>query len=234
MSCGRPILRTRSTVTDSFNRVYGTPNDPFYYGLKPSEELEHFLNEAHSSGGEALDLGCGEGRNSVLLARYGYHVHAIDASSQGIQKLEKYARLQGWETIEGEVADVRKVHLATNFYDAIVAVTILDHITEEEGKTVAQTMIDALKADGFVFIEAFTVHDPAANANRNEDETISETASFVQHYFDEGELTSWFSTLQILKYEEFMKYDDSHGEPHYHGLARLIGRKPKTKESNRS
>jgi hypothetical protein len=39
-----------------------------------------------------------------------------------------------------------------------------------------------------VFIEAFTVHDPAAKAAREEHETISETASFVQHYFDEGEL----------------------------------------------
>jgi tellurite methyltransferase len=219
-------------VTDSFNCVYGKPDDPFYYGLKPTAELEQFLKETHPPSGEALDLGCGEGRNSLLLARYGYHVHAVDASSQGIQKLENYAHAQGVDTISGEVADVRTVQLATHFYDAIVAVTILDHITEEEGKTVAQAIIDSLKPDGFVFIEAFTIHDPAANANRNEDETISETASFVQHYFDEGELASWFSALEILKYEEIMKYDDSHGEPHFHGLARLIGRKPKTKESS--
>jgi tellurite methyltransferase len=213
-------------MPDSFNRVYGTPDDPLYYGLKPSAELELFLKEMHLPGGEALDLGSGEGRNSVLLARYGYHVHAVDVSSQGIQKLEKYAHSQGLDSINGEVADVRKVQLATNFYDAIVAVTILDHITEEEGKTVAKAIIDSLKPDGFVFIEAFTIHDPAANESRNEDETISETASFVQYYFDEGELASWFSTLEILKYEEIMKYDDSHGEPHYHGLARLIGIKP--------
>jgi tellurite methyltransferase len=216
----------------SLDRVYGEPDDPFYYGLKPSEELVLFLNETHPLIGEALDLGCGEGRNSLLLARYGYHVHAVDSSSQGIQKLEKYARLKGLDTIDGEVADVRTVQLATNSYDAIVAVTILDHITEKEGKTVSETIIDALKSGGFVFIEAFTVHDPAANASRKEHETISETATFVQHYFDEGELATLFSTLETLKYEEIMKYDDSHGEPHYHGLARLIGRKPKTKGIN--
>lgn len=160
------------------------------------------------------------------------HLHAVDSSSQGIQKLEKYAHSRGLDTIDGEVADVRTVQLATDLYDAIVAVTILDHITKEEGKTVATSIIDALKPGGFVFIEAFTVHDPAANASRKEHETISETALFVQHYFDEGELAAWFSTFETLKYEEFMKYEDSHGEPHYHGLARLIGRKPKTKHSN--
>ena len=68
-------------MTDSFNRVYGKPDDPFYYGLKPSEELETFLNKTHPPTGEALDLGCGEGRNGLLLAQYGYHVHAIDSSS---------------------------------------------------------------------------------------------------------------------------------------------------------
>jgi tellurite methyltransferase len=165
----------------------------------------------------------------LLLARYGYHVHAVDSSSQGIQKLEKYAHSQGLDTIDGEVADVRTVQLTTNCYDVIVAVTILDHITEEEGKTVSESIIDALKPGGFVFIEAFTVHDPAANAARKEHEAISETASFVQHYFDESELAAWFSSLDTLLYEEIMKYDDSHGEPHYHGLARLIGRKPQGK-----
>jgi cyclopropane fatty-acyl-phospholipid synthase-like methyltransferase len=218
-----------SIMTDSFDRVYGKPDDPFYYGLNPSKELEVFLNEAHPPTGEALDLGCGEGRNSLLLAHYGYHVHAVDSSSQGMQKLEKYAYSQGLDTINYEVADVRTVRLTTNCYDAIVAVTILDHITEEEGHKVAETIIDALKPGGFVFIEAFTVHDPAANAAQKENETISETASFVQHYFEDRELADWFSTLEALKYEEFMKYDDSHGEPHYHGLARLISKKPQDK-----
>ncbi|MFL5624135.1 MAG: class I SAM-dependent methyltransferase [Ktedonobacteraceae bacterium] len=216
-------------MTDSFNRVYGQPDDPFYYGLKPSEELEKFLHETHPPTGKALDLGSGEGRNSLLLAHYGYHVHAVDSSSQGIHKLEQYARSQGLDTIDGEIADVRTVRLTTNFYDTIVAVTILDHIAEEEGKKVAESIIDALRPGGFVFIEAFTVHDPAANATRKENETISETASFVQHYFDEGELATWFSPLETLLYEEFMKYDDSHGEAHYHGLARLIGKKPQGK-----
>jgi tellurite methyltransferase len=216
-------------VTDSFNRVYGEPDDPFYYGLKPSEELVLFLNETHPPIGEALDLGCGEGRNSLLLAHYGYHVHAIDSSSQGIQKLEKYAHSLGLDTIESAVADVRTVQLAANFYNAIVAVTILDHIAEEEGKKVAKAIINTLKPGGFVFIEAFTIHDPSANAAKKEHEMISETASFVQHYFDENELAAWFFTLETLKYEEIMKYDDSHGEPHYHGLARLIGRKTQGK-----
>src|SRR5436305_7817927 len=128
-------------MTDSFNHVYGKHDDPFYYGLRPSTKLEQFLNDTHPLTGEALDLGCGEGRNSLLLARYGFQVHAIDASSQGLQKLQQYAASQGLPSIECSVADVRTVQLAPNAYDAIVAVTILDHLTQEEGKKVAASLI---------------------------------------------------------------------------------------------
>ena len=212
-------------MLDSFDRVYGKPDDPFYYGLKPSEKLEAFLNDTHPLAGEALDLGCGEGRNTLLLARYGYHVHAVDVSSHGIQKLENYARSQDLHNITYTVADVRTFPLTPNSYDAIVAVTILDHITEEEGKKVAESIIQALKPEGFVFIEVFTIHDPGAKLSREQSERISETATFVKHFFEEGELAAWFAELETVLYEEIMKYDDSHGEPHYHSVARSIGRK---------
>src|SRR5579885_853958 len=101
-----------------------------------------------------------------------------------MQKLEKYAPAHGLDNITYTVADVRTVQLTPNFYDAIVAATILDHISEAEGKKVAEAMIDALKAGGFVFVEVFTIHDPAASATKKENETISETASFVRHFLD--------------------------------------------------
>jgi hypothetical protein len=56
-------------------------------------------------------------------------------------------------------------------------------------------------------------------------DTISETASFIKHYFEEGELAAWFSHLETLQYTEEMIYDDTHGNPHFQGIARLIGRK---------
>ena len=36
------------------------------------------------------------------------------------------------------------------------------------------------------------------------------------------ELLDWVSKLDIIKYKKIMKYDDSHGELHYHRLAMLI------------
>jgi len=179
--------------------------------------------------GEALDIGSGEGRNTPLLARYGYHVHTVDYSSEGLHKLERYARSKDLNNIKYSIEDARTIQLEPNFYDAIIAVPLLDHMNEEEGRKVASSLLKAVKSSGFIFIEVFTRQDPGAKAPAQSErtETVSETASFVKHYFEEDELVSWFSELKILLYEEIMKYDDSHGEPHYHGVARLIGVKPR-------
>ncbi len=53
--------------------------------------------------GSALDLACGEGRNSIWLARKGWSVTGVDFSSAGIEKAKKIA---GETTVTWVVADV--------------------------------------------------------------------------------------------------------------------------------
>jgi tellurite methyltransferase len=79
-----------------------------------------------------------------------------------------------------------------------------------------------------MYIDVSTIYDPGATQSRHCEatNTISETATFIRHHFEEGELAAWFSRLEILQYTEEMIYDDTHGNPHFHGVARLIGRKP--------
>ena len=216
-------------MNDTFNTFYGNPDAPFYYGIAPTAELKTFLEERkYPHTGEAIDIGCGEGRNALFLAQYGFHVHAVDQSSHGIHKLENYARSHNVANIRYSIADIRTFPLEASFYDVIVAVTILDHLNEEDGKRVASSILSALKPGGLIYLEVFTIHDPGATDQSQNDQAdeISETAGFIKHYFDDNELATWFSELEIERYEEVMKYDTSHGAPHYHGIARLIGTKP--------
>jgi len=41
--------------------------------------------------GRALNVACGSGRNSILLAQAGYHVDAIEISSEGLNMARKIA-----------------------------------------------------------------------------------------------------------------------------------------------
>ena len=61
-----------------------------YWGLKSSPTLEKYINEIPK--GKALDIGAGEGRNSIFLAKNEFDVTAIDKIKQGLDKIKKLAK----------------------------------------------------------------------------------------------------------------------------------------------
>lgn len=56
---------------------------PFFAG-RPDENLAEWLGEGLIRPGRALELGCGNGRNAIFLARLGCHVTAVDFSERAI------------------------------------------------------------------------------------------------------------------------------------------------------
>ncbi|MFZ5904498.1 MAG: class I SAM-dependent methyltransferase [Chloroflexota bacterium] len=198
-----------------FDKFYD--NNGWYYQLEPSEELAEFLSRQKQTGGKALDLGCGEGRDSILLARYGYEVTAVDISPSAIRKLNRYATLNNLD-IKGTVADVTDFHITPQSFDLINAVTILDHIEFDRIKHVAKSISNGLASKGILFAEVFTTDDPAYHGGDN----ISETAKFINHFFERGELREIFVGLSVILYEEKDELDTAHGAPHFHNVAILI------------
>ena len=65
-----------------------------------AREMERIMQL--TGGGSALDIACGEGRNSVFLARQGFRVTGVDISEVGLAKAARRAREAG--------VDVELVH----------------------------------------------------------------------------------------------------------------------------
>ncbi len=68
-----------------------------YHGVAPSPYLVERIDSiaALTPGRRALDLACGEGRNSVFLARHGYTVTGLDISDEGLAKAARRAAAEG-------------------------------------------------------------------------------------------------------------------------------------------
>lgn len=68
----------------------------YYWGVKPSymalKLLELIPPERELS---VLDIGCGEGKDAVFLARCGYRVSAFDVTESGIEKTKRLAEKAG-------------------------------------------------------------------------------------------------------------------------------------------
>jgi 2-polyprenyl-3-methyl-5-hydroxy-6-metoxy-1,4-benzoquinol methylase len=79
-------------------------------------------------GTTALDIGCGIGRWSRILAARGASVTAIDVAPSMIEEARR--RTPDGTAIEYGVADVRTLSLGTRF-DLVLAVTVLQHILDD-------------------------------------------------------------------------------------------------------
>lgn len=88
-----------------------TDYEKFYrdnpHGLgEPTREFVEYFNGRHSTALEILDVGCGQGRDALFIARQGHHVTAVDISPTGIGDLIAEATSERLN-VTGIVADIR-------------------------------------------------------------------------------------------------------------------------------
>jgi len=58
---------------------------------EPYKELVDFFGQ-YEPKKTVLDIGCGQGRDAIALAKIGYKVHGIDISKVGLNQLDTYSK----------------------------------------------------------------------------------------------------------------------------------------------
>jgi cyclopropane fatty-acyl-phospholipid synthase-like methyltransferase len=170
-------------------------------------------------GAMALDLGCGQGRDSFFLASKGFRVTAVDSSAVAARQIrEKIKRTKNarLKMICKNVADYR---IRSNAYDLIVGIDILQFLKSAEVAAVIKNMQTGLKRNGIVVLSSFTTRDPSYK---------KETLKNIQHYFKPKELAHYFKNFASLYYSENVITDPGHASmpfPHKHGIVEMIARK---------
>lgn len=91
--------------------------DEYVWHLEPNRFLPGLVDDLPA--GRALDLACGEGRNSVWLARQGWIVTGVDFSAVGVEKGRRLAADAGIE-VEWLVDDVTTWPGRPAAYDLVI------------------------------------------------------------------------------------------------------------------
>jgi SAM-dependent methyltransferase len=97
----------------------------------------------------ALEIGMGQGRNTIAMARLGWDVTGIDISDEGIRQALDEAKKQN-VNIRAVVADADKFDFGKDRYDLIYATFEHQIVTDN-----ASRIIPALKLGGTIIIEGF-------------------------------------------------------------------------------
>jgi len=206
-----------------FDLVYSASDMAF--GNQPEPELEKYL-ETNGRAGKALDMGCGDGRHALFLAKSGYHVTGMDVSQVGLKKLESISKLQNLNSLlDLHHRDAREFNYPNDAYDLVAAVTLFDHIPKPDVLPLFEKVSNSLKKGGVIFIKVHTVKDPGKT---NGSDKASELSWAINHYFEPNELKNLLkNNFEILKYSEYEDLDHSHGRPHFHHFAIALARRRK-------
>jgi tellurite methyltransferase len=183
----RSVLNLRGGMSQWLGPREHSPGSPF--GVTgPSSWLVENADILPRSG-RALDIACGTGRHSLLLAAVGLDVRAVDNDAAKIRSLAETSRRAGFR-IEAEAMDLEidGVALGESAYDLILVVHYLH-------RPLFPAIVTALRPGGLLLYETFTVDQ----AKRGKPTT---PAFLLEH----GELPRLVSPLEILR-ERDGEYD---------------------------
>ncbi|MDC1174736.1 class I SAM-dependent methyltransferase [Bacteriovoracaceae bacterium] len=159
-------------------------NTQYLFGKRPAEFLAKNFQYI-PEGARVLDLGMGEGRNAVFLARKGYKVTGVDISSVAVKKSKMLAREFGVR-IDTLIADLEKHDFKKGQFDAVICFYYVD-------KKLHDRMLGWLKPGGVLIYEAHTYNQRNVSGNEQYN---------TKYLLQPGELLKLFPEMDILKYEE--------------------------------
>jgi 2-polyprenyl-3-methyl-5-hydroxy-6-metoxy-1,4-benzoquinol methylase len=132
-----------------------------FLGEAPSPFLQREIDriKALAPGTRALDIACGEGRNSIFLGQHGFKVTALDISDMGLTKAKKRASERGL-SIDFRQVDLEGCILTGN-YDLVLNFNfLLRELIPQE--------VAVLNPDGLLLFDSI-LESPAMLAAHNPD-----------------------------------------------------------------
>ena len=139
--------------------------------------------------GRALDLGCGNGRNSLYLAANGFTVTAWDKNPMSINNLESIRAAEALENLRTAVTDLNSLTFDGE-YDLILSTVVMMFLEPDTIPGLIANMQRCTAAGGYNLIVA---------AMDTEDYPCAVGFPFA---FKEGELRRYYEGWERVKYNE--------------------------------
>jgi SAM-dependent methyltransferase len=140
--------------------------------------------------GKALDIGMGQGRNSLFLAALGWEVTGFDISEVGVKQAQAEAARRGLK-IDARVGDVDKFDYGKAKWDLVLGMYMHEYLNRNAAKVVA-----SLKPGGLLAVEG--IHRDIGKNNLQGE----------KYGYRDNELPKLFGALRVRHYEDTMAQAD--------------------------
>jgi cyclopropane fatty-acyl-phospholipid synthase-like methyltransferase len=191
-------------------------DDVFTFGESPNNTIVEF-EKTFKKSGYILDVGCGEGKNSLYLAKKDFlNIDAFDISENAINKLKRLAdkRVLNINSWVDNLCEFK----FTKTYDLIMSFGTLHFVEKDNWKKFILNAKNNTSISGVHIIQLFTNKLPAT----------PDIAPFAVGMADEAEIKELYQDWEIVQFKSYI-FDDEHpGVPkHQHASNKIVARRTK-------
>lgn len=212
----------------SYDDVY--LSDAAYFGDLPDPSLvAHF--EKLDITRPMLDIGCGQGRHALFLARRGAAVDALDPSMVAVEHVRRAAAEENLhlEVIHGTFRDLKP---ADGTYGTVLVYGLIPMLSRADIHDLTNMVTSALRPRGLLLVTAFGTWDPAYPRHATAWHEVGENSfrgpdGDLRSYLEPGELRRLFADFEVVHAWEGLGPEHRHGggAVERHGLVEAVLRR---------
>lgn len=172
------VLSAYNSIADSYAGAYSKNDET------DSKYFDYFLS--HLNGKKILDMGCGIGTNTCLLANKGFKVTGIDASENMLKIAQKL-----YPSLTFDKQNILHTSFPDGFFDGIVLAYVIEHFNDEGLLHLRDEIMRLLNNDGLLFI--------ASHEGDKEDiisDPLDENVSIYYNFLTLNKIDLLFSDFQ--------------------------------------
>ncbi|MDA8201251.1 MAG: class I SAM-dependent methyltransferase [Chloroflexi bacterium] len=182
---------------------------PGMFGTDTSEPARAALEQFRREGTKTLlELGAGQGRDTLPFAAQGLHVTALDYAASALDEIAVKAAAAGLaDLIHPMHGDVREpLPFGDQSFEAAYAhMLFCMALTTPELERLAGEVRRVLRPGGLVVYTVRTKRDPHFGAGVDRGNDMFEMGGFIVHFFDRAlveRLADGFELLEVAEFEE--------------------------------
>ena len=177
------------------------------FGEAPSDPARRAAELFKREGvAEVLELGAGQGRDTLFFAREGFRVRAVDYSSSGLEAIGEKARASDlYSEVSTTVHDIRyRLPFGDATFDACFShMLYCMALTSKELDALSSEVRRVLKPGGLSVYTVRHTKDAHYGAGIHRGEDMYEMGGFIVHFFSREKVERLARGFEILGLDEF-------------------------------
>ena len=180
-------------VSGIWNKVYSS--DSAFFGENPSDFAQMCYRDINKHRvKKLLELGCGQGRDTIFFAANNLDVYALDSSTTAIENLSEKIKEKNI-SVGLKHFDARQgIPFSNNFFDTIYAHMFYNMgFTDEELKFLFIETSRVLKNNGLLYFSVRSDKDAQYKKGKKIDSNVYEINGFQIRFFTKSQIKSFLS-----------------------------------------